>query len=306
MNHAHDPVEPALQDPALYFNRELSQLDFNFRVLAQARDANVPLLERLRYLCISCTNLDEFFEIRAATVRPRRTSAWPRADGQPPATILRRIHERAAELVEAQYRCWNEELRPELAGHGIRLLQPDEWNAQQREWLRAYFRDEIMPVLSPLGLDPAHPFPRILNKSLNIVVTVEGRDAFGREGGLAIVRAPRSLPRIIRLPDRDGDGDAFHDFVFLSTVLSRFVGELFPGMRVTGAYQFRVTRNSGDRGRGGSREPRPRPARRAWSAAATCARCGWRSTAAARSRSWTRCCATSSCRRTRCTASTAR
>jgi polyphosphate kinase len=167
-----------------------------------------------------------------------------RADGQSPATILRRIHERAAELVDAQYACWNRELRPALVERGIRLLQPGEWTAEQREWLRAYFRDEIMPVLSPLGLDPAHPFPRILNKSLNIVVTVEGRDAFGREGHLAVVRAPRSLPRIIRLPDRDGDGDAFHDFVFLSTVLSQFVGELFPGMQVTGAYQFRVTRNS--------------------------------------------------------------
>ena len=250
MNHFHDPVESApldatLQDPALYFSRELSQLDFNFRVLAQAQDTNVPLLERLRYLCISCTNLDEFFEIRAATVRHAQDFGMAaHADGQSPATTLRRIHERAAELVDAQYRCWNEELRPELTGRGIRLLQPNEWNPEQREWLRGYFRDEIMPVLSPLGLDPAHPFPRILNKSLNIVVTVEGRDAFGREGHLAIVRAPRSLPRIIRLPDRDGDGDAFHDFVFLSTVLSQFVGELFPGMRVTGAYQFRVTRNS--------------------------------------------------------------
>ena len=245
MNHAHDMAEPALQDPALYFNRELSQLDFNFRVLAQAQDANVPLLERLRYLCISCTNLDEFFEIRAATVRHAQDFGMAaRADGQAPATILRRIHERAAKLVDAQYLCWNQELRPQLAERGIRLLQPAEWTPEQREWLRAHFRDEIMPVLSPLGLDPAHPFPRILNKSLNIVVTVEGRDAFGREGHLAIVRAPRSLPRIIRLPDRDGDGDAFHDFVFLSTVLSQFVGELFPGMRVTGAYQFRVTRNS--------------------------------------------------------------
>ncbi|MFT3896558.1 MAG: polyphosphate kinase 1 [Thermomonas sp.] len=245
MNHAGDPVEPALQDPALYFNRELSQLDFNFRVLAQAQDANVPLLERLRYLCISCTNLDEFFEIRAATVRHAQDFGMPAAaDGQSPATTLRRIHERAATLVDAQYRCWNDELRPALAERGIRLLQPGEWDAEQREWLRNYFRDQIMPVLSPLGLDPAHPFPRILNKSLNIVVTVEGRDAFGREGHLAVVRAPRSLPRIIRLPDRDGDGDAFHDFVFLSTVLSQFVDEMFPGMQVTGAYQFRVTRNS--------------------------------------------------------------
>ena len=255
MNHVEpvepiEPVEPALDDAALhdsslYFNRELSQLDFNFRVLAQALDPAIPLLERLRYLCISCTNLDEFFEIRAATVRHAQDYGLPaRADGLAPTTILRRIHERAAELVDAQYRCWNQELRPALAGHGVRLLGPEEWTREQREWLRGYFRDEIMPVLSPLGLDPAHPFPQILNKSLNIVVTVEGRDAFGREADLAVVRAPRSLPRIIRLPDADGDGDALHDFAFLSTVLSQFVDELFPGMRVTGAYQFRVTRNS--------------------------------------------------------------
>ena len=237
-------VDP-LDDPALHFNRELSQLDFNFRVLAQAQDPSVPLLERLRYLCISCTNLDEFFEIRAATVRHAQDFGAPLpADGLSPATVLRRIHDRAAELVEAQYACWNDVLRPALAEQGIRLLQREQWTPAQAEWLRQYFRDEIMPVLSPLGLDPAHPFPKILNKSLNIVVVLEGRDAFGREGHLAIVRAPRSLPRIIRLPDQDGEGDQFHDFVFLSAVLSAFVDELFPGMKVKGAYQFRVTRNS--------------------------------------------------------------
>ena len=124
------------------------------------------------------------------------------------------------------------------------MLQREQWTPDQVAWLRAHFRDEIMPVLSPLALDPAHPFPKILNKSLNVVVLLEGRDAFGREGHMAIVRAPRSLPRIIRLPDADGDGDACHDFVFLSSVLSAFVDELFPGMKVKGAHQFRVTRNS--------------------------------------------------------------
>src|SRR5690606_31013168 len=240
-------AEPAisLRDPALYASRELSQLDFNFRVLAQAQDPSVPLLERLRFLCISCTNLDEFFEIRGGSVRHAlELGLPPAADGLAPAALLARIHERAAELVDAQYRCFDQQLRPELARQGIRLLQRSQWSAAQRDWLRAYFRDEIMPVLSPLGLDPAHPFPKILNKSLNVVVQLEGRDAFGREGHMAIVRAPRSLPRIIRLPDADGDGDAFHDFVFLSSVLSAFVDEMFPGMTVTGAWQFRVTRNS--------------------------------------------------------------
>ncbi len=244
------PAEPAddpapFADPALYFNRELSQLDFNFRVLAQAQDPSVPLLERLRYLCISCTNLDEFFEIRAATVRHAQDFGAPLPpDGLAPATALKRIHDRAAELVQAQYACWNEVLRPTMNAEGIRLLTRDQWTPEQVEWLRGYFRDEIMPVLSPLGLDPSHPFPKILNKSLNIVVVLKGRDAFGREGHLAIVRAPRSLPRIIRLPDADGDGDMCHDFVFLSSVLSAFVDEMFPGMKVKGAYQFRVTRNS--------------------------------------------------------------
>jgi len=232
-----------LRDPSLYFNRELSQLDFNFRVLAQARDESVPLLERLRFLCISCTNLDEFFEIRAATVRHAQDFAVPvAADGMSPATLLRRIHDRAAELVDAQYRCWSVELRPALSASGVRVLGRESWNARQERWLRAYFREEIMPVLSPLGLDPAHPFPKILNKSLNIVVVLKGQDAFGRTGHLAIVRAPRSLPRIIQMPQKVSGGE--YDFVFLSSVLSEFVEEMFPGMEVKGAYQFRVTRNS--------------------------------------------------------------
>ena len=249
MNAAPDtpPAAPTtddvLRDPALYLNRELSQLDFNFRVLAQAQDPSVPLLERLRFLCISCTNLDEFFEIRAATVRHALDFGLPPgADGMSPATVLNRIHDRAAELVDAQYKCWNEVLRPGLAEAGVRVFGRDSWNARQTRWLRAYFRNEIMPVLSPLGLDPAHPFPKILNKSLNIVVVLKGKDAFGRAGHLAIVRAPRSLPRIIHLPQRVSGGE--NDFVLLSSVLSVFVDELFPGMEVKGSYQFRVTRNS--------------------------------------------------------------
>lgn len=232
-----------LRDPSLYLNRELSQLDFNFRVLAQALDPQVPLLERLRFLCISCTNLDEFFEIRAATVRHAMDFGVPAAaDGMSPASILLKIHDRAAQLVDAQYQCWNEVIRPSLNEAGVRVLGRDSWNARQTRWLRAYFREEIMPVLSPLGLDPSHPFPKILNKSLNIVVVLKGKDAFGRAGHLAIVRAPRSLPRIIHLPQRVSGGE--HDFVLLSSVLSAFADEMFPGMEVKGAYQFRVTRNS--------------------------------------------------------------
>ena len=147
MNTQQDiPTElDPLRDPALYFNRELSQLDFNFRVLAQARDPQVPLLERLRYLCISCTNLDEFFEIRAATVRHAQDfGVPPSADGLAPAAVLRRIHDRAAELVQAQYRCWNDVLRPALGDAGVRVLARDHWNARQTRWLRAK-RTVIVP-----------------------------------------------------------------------------------------------------------------------------------------------------------------
>ncbi|MDQ3205950.1 MAG: polyphosphate kinase 1, partial [Pseudomonadota bacterium] len=194
-------------------------------------------------LCISCTNLDEFFEIRAGTLRHAQDLGLvPGADGLPPATVLSRIHEHAAELVKAQYECWNDVLRPAMDAAGVRVLGRDSWTPRQTRWLRAFFRNEIMPVLSPLGLDPAHPFPKILNKSLNIVVVLKGLDAFGRNGNLAIVRAPRSLPRIIQIPERVSGGAS--DFVFLSAMLSSFVDELFPGMQVKGSYQFRVTRNS--------------------------------------------------------------
>ncbi len=244
---ARSPQEPAapraLDDPSLYLNRELSQLEFNFRVLAQALDENVPLLERLRFLCISCTNLDEFFEIRVAGLHRVLELGLPLPpDGTPPLALLKRIHARAGTLVEAQYRTWREVLRPALAEAGIRVLAPENWDERQKLWLREYFVRDILPVLSPLGLDPAHPFPRILNKSLNVVVVLQGQDAFGRAGKMAIVRAPRSLARIIQLPVEVSGGTC--DFVLLSTVLSSFVDALFPGMHVKGAYQFRVTRNS--------------------------------------------------------------
>ena len=230
-------------DADLFLNRELSQLEFNFRVLAQAADPTMPLLERLRYLCIACTNLDEFFEVRVATVLTALEFGAPLLpDRMDPRLALQRLHAVAGRMVEEQYRLWNEELRPALTQSGIRVLTRDSWNAKQRRWLQKYFQDEVMPVLSPLGLDPAHPFPRILNKSLNVVVVLEGKDAFGRKGGMAVVRAPRSLPRIIQIPPDVSGGQ--HDFVFLSALLTAFVDDLFPGLKVKGAYQFRVTRNS--------------------------------------------------------------
>lgn len=233
-----------LRDPSLYLNRELSQIEFHRRVLAQARDQDTPLLERLKFLCISCTNLDEFFEVRVATIRYQLSlpgsKPWP--DGLSPAEVLVQIRRSVLELMEDQYRCWNEELIPALHAEGIRFMTREDWTARQRRWLAAYVDEQLLPVLSPLGLDPAHPFPRILNKSLNLAVRLKGKDAFGREAGIALVRAPRSLPRIIRLPREVSGGPT--DFAFLSGILQAHVDQLFPGMQVKGAYPFRVTRNS--------------------------------------------------------------
>ncbi|MDX1624934.1 MAG: polyphosphate kinase 1 [Wenzhouxiangellaceae bacterium] len=233
-----------LDAPELFFNRELSLLCFTRRVLELARDASVPLLERVRFLCISCTNLDEFFEVRVASVRQRlqHGALQPGPDGLTPAATLEALQTEVSALVEAQYRVLNEELMPALEAENIRILKRSVWTRRQFDWLHRHFREELMPVLSPLGLDPAHPFPRILNKSLNFAVELEGSDAFGRDHGLALVRAPRSLPRLIHIPKRYTRGP--DDYVFLSSVLHAFIHELFPGMEVRGCYQFRVTRNS--------------------------------------------------------------
>ncbi|MEO8011429.1 MAG: polyphosphate kinase 1, partial [Dokdonella sp.] len=235
---------PEFDDPALYLNRELAQIEFNFRVMAQAEDPANPLLERLRFLCITCTNLDEFFEVRVAVLKHRSNfgEMHPDADGMGPIEMLARIRERALELVRKIYDFWNGTLLPALAREGIRFLSRDKWTDKQRRWLQGYFRNETLPVLSPLGLDPAHPFPRILNKSLTLAIVLKGMDAFGREGHMALLRAPRSLPRIIRLPAAVAESP--YEFVFLADLLHEFMDELFPGMHVKGSYQFRVTRNS--------------------------------------------------------------
>ncbi len=240
MSHA-----PELSHPSLYINRELSLLEFNARVLAQAEDPEVPLLERLKFLCITSTNLDEFFEIRVAGLMQKAalgsTQAGP--DNMSPQETLKAISERAHALVEEQYRVLNEALIPALADEGVRFIRRGQWSARQDAWLRRYFRESLLPVISPLGLDSAHPFPRILNKSLNFIVSLHGKDAFGRTGGMAVVHAPRALPRVIQLPPGETDAGPY-DFVFLSSVIHAYVDELFPGMDVTGCYQFRVTRNS--------------------------------------------------------------
>ena len=231
-----------LQIPQLYFNRELSFLEFNQRVLDQAKDARIPLMERVKFLCISCANLDEFFEIRVAGLKELLEAGATQAaiDGLSVPQILEAIRTRAVRLVDEQYQLLNDVLMPELANNGVVFVEPDTWTEAQAKWLADYFGREVEPVLSPLALDPARPFPKILNKSLNFAVVVEGEDGFGRNSGLAVVQAPRSLPRLIRLPDELGS----RHFVFLGTIVEAFVSRLFDGMRMRGCYQFRVTRNS--------------------------------------------------------------
>ncbi|TAL74833.1 MAG: polyphosphate kinase 1 [Rhodanobacter sp.] len=240
------PAAPAidLAAPTLYLSRELAALEFNFRVLGLARDTTVPLLERLHFLSIVASNLDEFFEVKVAMLKHHHAhgSAAPGPDGLAPPELLARIRARVQALIGAQFATWREDLRPQLAQAGIHVPTHGEWTPPQRDWLRNYFEREVLPVLSPLGLDPAHPFPRILNKSLNVAVVLEGRDAFGHEGHMALVRAPRSLPRIIRLPA--GLGGTGDHFVFLAELLEAFAELMFPGFTVAGAYPFRVTRNS--------------------------------------------------------------
>jgi polyphosphate kinase len=232
-----------LSNADLYLNRELSQLAFNRRVLAQAENPDTPLLERLRFLCIVSSNLDEFFEIRVAGLKEQiKYGGIHGPDGLSAKETFRLVSPEAHALVAAQYRLLNEVLLPALAKQGVRFLRRTHWDAAQSEWVRDYFFREVMPVLTPIGLDPAHPFPRVLNKSLNFAVELEGRDAFGRSSGTAVVQAPRVLPRVIRMPGEIAGCD--HGFVFLSSILHAHVGELFAGMHVKGCYQFRVTRNS--------------------------------------------------------------
>ncbi|MFM8332113.1 MAG: polyphosphate kinase 1, partial [Candidatus Methylumidiphilus sp.] len=240
-----DPNAIDLSDPGLYLNRELSLLAFNTRVLEQAKDEATPLLERLNFLCISCTNLDEFFEVRVAGLiqLAELGAARNEPDSLGAAEALAQISQRAHALVAEQYRVLNDVLLPTLEAQNIRFIRRKDWNATQRAWLQNYFEQELLPILSPMGLDPAHPFPRILNKSLNFIISLAGKDAFGRDLEMAILQAPRALPRIIQLPHGDTDSGP-HDFVFLSSIIHAFADQLFHGIKLRGCFQFRVTRNS--------------------------------------------------------------
>ena len=237
-----DPNAPALAATQHYINRELAALAFNRRVLAQAEDARVPLLERLRFLCICSSNLDEFFEIRVSGLKQLVELGSQQAgpDGMTPGAQLAAIHGQAQALVAAQYHCLNEQLLPALAEQGVDLIGADGWDADTHAWLERHFVAEVEPVLSPLALDPARPFPRIQNKSLNFIVRLGGKDAFGRDTELAILQVPRSLPRILSLPA----GGGRQRLVALSTLVQAFVARLFSGMEVRSCHAFRLTRNS--------------------------------------------------------------
>ena len=233
-----------LEDSAYYENRELNYFKFNLRVLSQASNPKHPLLERLMFLLIFSSNLDEFFEIRISGLKKQLDFGRqrPGPDGLYPEQVLKEIHLQVSAALTEQYRILNEDLLPNLASQNIHFIPRHEWNEELKAWTRDYFDSEIQPVVSPLGLDPAHPFPRLVNKSLNFILSLDGKDAFGRESGLAIVPAPRSLPRLIKVPSEIApEGD---NFIFLSSIIHAYVDELFPGMTVTECHQFRVTRNS--------------------------------------------------------------
>ncbi|KYQ82661.1 RNA degradosome polyphosphate kinase [Acinetobacter sp. NRRL B-65365] len=227
-----------------YLNRELSLLEFHKRVLAQAKDVEHPLLERLNFLIIFSRNLDEFFEIRVASLLQQinMSTQVTGPDGMPLAEVLQQISKVVHEAVEEQYKILNYTILPQLQGHGVHYIQHTDILEKHKAWIKDYFYSEVQPVVTPISLDPAHPFPRLANKSLNFIVTLEGKDAFGREIDLAIVPAPRSLPRLVKLPHHVS-GSAEH-YILLSAIIQEHISDLFPGMKATGCYQFRVTRNA--------------------------------------------------------------
>lgn len=233
-----------MQETDTILCRELSLLAFNRRVLAQAQDSSIPLLERLRFLCIVSSNLDEFFEVRMAWLKKAEqlNPDTPLDNGSTPAETIAAVSREARTLIQEQYALFNQTLIPALREEGIYFYPRRSWTPEQREWIEDYFHRELLPILTPIGIDPSHPFPRLLNKSLNFAVELEGKDAFGRASDMAIVQAPRILPRILKLPAELCEGH--HGFVLLSSILHAYVHKLFIGMTVKGCYQFRLTRNS--------------------------------------------------------------
>src|SRR3984893_17794618 len=229
-----------LSESSLYNNRELSLLEFNQRVLEEAQDLSTPLLERLKFLCIVASNLDEFFEVRVAGLKQQRQSniSAPGPDGMSPGEQLAAISSRVRRMVDEQYRIWKQELVPALEENSIFFLGCDELTNEEKQYYTKYFEKSVYPVLTPLAVDPVHPFPQLLNKSLNVAVELEG-SAIGTN--LAVVQVPRILPRL--LPYRAGEKGMYR-YIFIGNLIQAHVGSLFHGVKVKGAYQFRVTRNS--------------------------------------------------------------
>jgi len=222
-------------------NRELSLLAFNRRVLAQAQDQSLPLFERLKFLCIVSSNLDEFFEVRIASLMAmERENSLSLDPIVPDGFDL--VGPAAQDLVHEQYTVLNEQILPALAEQGIHLVRHVDRSEDQRAWVKDYFEREVRPILTPIVLDPSHPFPQIVNKSLNFIVELDGKDAYGRGTSIAVIKAPRVLPRIIKLPEKiSGEGQTF---CLLSSVIHAHIEDLFPGREVKSYSQFRVTRDS--------------------------------------------------------------
>ncbi|MBY0574548.1 MAG: polyphosphate kinase 1 [Undibacterium sp.] len=227
---------------AIYLDREMSQIAFNWRVLAQAEDKSIPLLERLRYLCIVGSNLDEFFEVRVASLLAQNTIDGQLAQHQAFTAMMGRIDTECHLLAKRQYEVLNQEILPALARKGVHLLRHSDRTEAQRAWVKSYFDREVRPLLTPIGLDPAHPFPQVVNKSLNFIVSLAGKDAFGRGTAIAIVKAPRVLPRVIKIPEELCEkGQAF---CLLSSVIHAHISDLFNDRQIIAYSQFRVTRDS--------------------------------------------------------------
>jgi polyphosphate kinase len=236
-----DGTSPAF-GPAHFINRELSWLEFNQRVLDEALDRSNPLLERLKFFCIVSSNLDEFFEIRVAGLKQQMESdvVERSTDGLTATECFRAVNERVRRMVHDQYVCWREELKPGLARNGIRILEIGELDQADREFVQKYYRTQVRPVLTPLAIDPAHPFPQLLNKSLNLIVRLEMRRNQEQLKHLAVVQIPRNMPRMVKLPRTDDR----RDYVFLGNLIGYFLADLFPGTKLVGHWAFRVTRNS--------------------------------------------------------------
>lgn len=226
----------------MFLNRELSWLEFNQRVLDEARDPRNPLLERLKFFCIVSSNLDEFFEVRVAGLKQQIESdiVERSLDGLTASEIFRAVVKRVRRMVEQQYACLRSELLPALGGNGIRILDPGQLDASDAQWVREYYRSQVRPVLTPLAIDPAHPFPQLLNKSLNLIIRLEMLQDGETLKHMAVVQIPRILPRVVKLPRTDGR----MDYIYLGRLIGFHLADLFPGTKILGWWPFRVTRNS--------------------------------------------------------------